>query len=84
MSTINQINAWRDVRDKLSKKQKIIYTVIRQYQPLTLFEMVRILDKPINEISGRVSELTQKNKIQIVGHKINPKSRKRCSLYSVI
>ena len=84
MSTTNQINSWRYVRDDLTQRQKTIYMVIKEYQPLALFEMVRILDKPINEISGRVSELKQKNKIQITGHKINPKSRKRCSLYSVI
>jgi predicted transcriptional regulator len=83
MSTINQLHAWEDVRETLGDKQKLILNTIKQHQPIALFELVKILNKPINEISGRVSELRQKYKIQITGHKINPDSRKKCSLYSL-
>jgi predicted transcriptional regulator len=58
LTTETQLDAWKAIQPKIGKRQKEIYALIKaSISGMTLFEIQRRLNLPINSISGRVSEL---------------------------
>ena len=48
---------------------------------LTLSDLCHVLDRPVNELSGRVSELYKSGKIKINGQRTNPRTKKNMSVW---
>jgi predicted HTH transcriptional regulator len=53
----------------LSQDQETIYKLVKKEGPITCKETARMLRKTPNQISGRFTELLDKNLIQITGHR---------------
>ena len=71
-----QREAYHSIENK-EQKQELVFRAIKSYNGLTLFELVKILDWPVNRISGRISDLTKQGKIKDSGsHRVNPESGK--------
>lgn len=79
MKPDTQLEAWQAIQDSLCKKQNEVLQVIKSAPKSgkTLFELVDALEWPVNRISGRVRELSQKGLIVDSGaRRINPASGK--------
>lgn len=69
-----QLNAWDSIQPTLTNKQAVVYLAICN-RPSTLFELSYALGWPINCVSGRVSELTEKLLVKGSGNaRVNPLS----------
>ena len=73
---INSLEAFDSIKPKLSQKQIDVLTVIRDIGPITRQDISKHLDRPINEITGRVVELIEENFIVTDGNDTSH-SRKR-------
>ena len=71
-----QKEAWWSIQDKLTEKQERVLAEITK-APATLFELSARLAWPINRLSGRVTELSDKGKIVPVGERTNPDSGRK-------
>ena len=82
-----QIEAWNDLKEgKLTDRQKAVFDEITAsyHEGRTLFEISENLDKPVNEISGRVTELAGRGLIRDSGsRRENPKSGKKGVVWKV-
>ena len=67
--------AYEDLLPKLGEKRAVVYLAILD-KPSTLFELEARLGWPINCISGRVSELKDRELIESRGRRQNPNSGK--------
>lgn len=66
------------IQETKEQKQEKVLAAIRMNGGATLFELVGILNWPVNRISGRVSELTAQGKIYDSSRrKVNPNSGKK-------
>lgn len=71
-----QLDAFRQLKNA-NEKRSLVFRAIDSYGSLTLFELVKILQWPVNRISGRVRELSKQGKIKDSGlRRINPESGK--------
>lgn len=71
-----QIDSFHSLEQK-EVKQSQVFEAIKANNGATLFELVQILDWPVNRISGRVSELKRFGLIKDSGtRKTNPESNK--------
>jgi predicted HTH transcriptional regulator len=52
----------------LSQDQETVYKLVKKEGPVTCKEAARMLRKTPNQISGRFTELLDKNLIHITGH----------------
>lgn len=69
-----QRTAFNELKNAESKRD-LVFRAIDSYGGLTLFELVKILQWPINRISGRVRELSKNNKIKDSDkRRVNPES----------
>lgn len=85
MATDSQIQSWMMLGKKLGVKQLGVFKAIRdQRNGATLFELVKIMQLPINNISGRVSELCRHGYVRDSGiRRINPDSGKAATVWEV-
>jgi predicted transcriptional regulator len=78
-----QRTAYNELKDASSKRE-LVFRAIDSYGGLTLFELVKILNWPVNRLTGRVNELVKLNRIQDSGKtRTNPESKKRGILWIV-
>ncbi len=63
----NSLEAHDRIRPHLGPWQAEVLQAIKLNQPCTRQDLVPILDKPINEITGRVSESLDKGCIEEIG-----------------
>jgi len=77
--------AYSSIVGELSEKRRRVLSAINEAQSYgaTLFELVDIMKKPINEISGRVTELSRDGYIQEIGRRVNPRTHKEASVWCV-
>ena len=78
-----QTECWKDIKDNLTgTRREVLDRISEVPQGKTLFELVETLGWPINRISGRVTELHQKDAIVDSGdRRINPSSGRRCVVW---
>lgn len=73
---INSLEAHDSIRPHLRPCQIEVLQAIKLNQPCTRQDLVPILDKPINSITGRVTELLDKDYIEECGTKrVNKRTR---------
>ena len=71
-----QLEAYKSIENK-NVKQMTVLKAIKENKGATFFELVEILDWPINCITGRVNELCKIGLVKDSGKtKQNPKSKK--------
>lgn len=85
IQTINRDNSYKEYRDDgtLSKRRKEVYNAIIELRHATSPEIGLKLGLPINQITGRINELMNDGKISVFGSKVNPKTRKMNTIYSI-
>lgn len=75
-----QLEAWDQLQGSIENKRELVFYAISVAgkNGLTLFELVKLLNWPVNRVSGRVTELSQKGKIKTNNlTRINPESGKK-------
>lgn len=79
------IEAYNKIKDTLSKKRMAIFNEIakRGDYGACLFELVRLIGRPVNEIAGRVTELSRMKLIADKGKRINPDTGKKGTIWVV-
>lgn len=76
--------AYNSILPALGDKQKDVLRVIRRHpRGIALFELPDQLGWPINAISGRVTELSRKGLIEIIGEKINPQTGRKAKIWRI-
>lgn len=73
--------AFRSIQDSLGERQQEVLRTIKWLGGATLFELVEHLEKPINQISGRVTELHRKGLIITKSERINPNTGRSCAVW---
>lgn len=69
---INELSliAWGQFRGKLTRRQKEVYEILLKVRkPVTAAELARIIGRPINTISGRITELKRHGLILVAGRR---------------
>ena len=70
--------AFAEIKDKITQGQEdVLWAMEELGNPTTSKEIAVWLAKPLHKISGRISELKEKNLIQQIGR------RDRCAVYQV-
>ncbi|MBS9774737.1 MAG: hypothetical protein KGV59_06235 [Tenacibaculum sp.] len=80
----NRNTSFKEVADKLPKKRKLIYNLIKENEPCTRIDLSVKYNIPINEVSGRFTELKEECLIVEVGSKTNNISKKENTTYRVV
>lgn len=76
MTQTTQLEAYKTLNN-VENKRHLVLKAIMQYDGLTYFELVKILDWPVNRITGRVNELVSKELVKDSGRRrVNPDSNK--------
>ena len=72
------LDAYKGIKNELPEKRKRILEAIGSAgsKGATLFELVDITGQPVNEISGRVTELSKMGIIIGTGTRVNPRSER--------
>jgi DNA-binding MarR family transcriptional regulator len=85
MARDTSAKAYNSIYPKLGEKQKDVLRVIRRHpRGIALFELPDQLGWPINSISGRITELSEKKLIEICGEKVNPHTGRKAKLWRTI
>jgi len=63
----NSLNAYNEMVNTIKGKRRDVLDVIIRNKAVTRQDISRIMDKPINEITGRVKELLEMGAIDEVG-----------------
>lgn len=63
----NSLNAYNEMVETIKGKRRDVLDVIIRNKAVTRQDISRIMDKPINEITGRVKELLEMGAIDEVG-----------------
>src|SRR5215469_1253421 len=56
--------AWRDLQEKLPAARKEVFDTISAHPNSTLTELATILHRPVNRVSGRITELRKAKLIE--------------------
>jgi predicted transcriptional regulator len=75
--------AYEGIKPELKIKRKRVFEAIKAQGPqgATLFELVKIIGRPVNEISGRVTELSKNFMIEESGKRQNPDTLKNAIVW---
>jgi hypothetical protein len=75
--------AYKAIIEKLPKKrlEVLAHIELRKDQGATLFELTGLMGRPVNEISGRVTELKKERLIIENGTRVNPTTGKKASVW---
>lgn len=68
--------AFASIQKRLGAKQQQVYRVIEKHQPITNEGIAEILGLPINQVTGRVTELTQFGIVGFEGLGVNKTGHK--------
>lgn len=69
-------------QETLSKMEQKVFDCFEKFEVLTLYDIVKILDLPVNNISGRITGLYKKKKIYDTGSRGKTPSGNSCILWS--
>jgi len=77
------LEAYEKVKPELGIKRRQVLNAIKTSGStgMTLFELVKFLGRPVNEISGRVTELRKTSMIEESGRRMNPDTLKNAIVW---
>ena len=82
-SIINRNNSHKAIIEKLPEKRRVVYAAIAMMGKCTAQMVARHLNVPINEVTGRITELRDKhNAIREAGSIKNQRTGKLNTLYT--
>lgn len=82
--SITRNKAYSEILHIISQRQAEVLKAIRESKSgMTLFELVVAMSKPINQISGRVTELSKLELIIDGGRRENPDTNKFSTVWIV-
>lgn len=65
--------AYQEIQDKINTNEEVVLRIIKQSsRPLCDYEIARMLDWPINRVTGRRNKLEAKGLIEDVGKAKSP------------
>lgn len=75
--------AFEGIKPELKIKRKRVFEAIKSEgeKGATLFELVQKIGRPVNEISGRVTELAKQSLIQESGKRKNPDTERNAIVW---
>lgn len=76
------LSAYQWIKPKLNKMEKLILETLKVYGDMTNFEISVVVDKPVNEITGRTNSLVKKRLVSQCGEKKNERTGKMNILWS--
>ena len=80
-----QIGAYQEIQQDLPKKRRAVLDAISNSDGVALFQLVNILNLPVNHISGRITELHNSGLIIDSGRRaVNPFSKKSAIVWTVV
>jgi hypothetical protein len=79
------LEAFEGIKAGLPEKRMKVLDAIGKTgsQGATLFELVKILERPVNEISGRVTELAEGELIIDTGRRVNPDTERAATVWII-
>jgi hypothetical protein len=83
-STENRNESWLSIQDNLILSQSRVYNCIRSHFPITSQQIAEKLDLKINEVVGRVSELSDLFLIEDCGSIEGESGRKRTKWQPIV
>jgi len=80
------LQAFSGIEATLPAKRKRVLDAIRETGTIgaTLFELVKTIGRPVNEISGRVTELSKSGLIIGYGRRVNPDTKKESMVWHAV
>jgi predicted transcriptional regulator len=80
------IEAYDSIKPDLNiKRRKVLETIKGTGSTgATLFELVKLIGRPVNEISGRVTELSRTLMIKESGKRMNPDTGKNATIWKAV
>ncbi len=79
-----QLDSWDKLQDNLSCRQEAVFKAVAR-KPSTLFELTDWMGKPVNHISGRITELKRMGRVRDSGlRRENPRTGKRGIVWEAI
>ncbi len=63
----NSLETYQAILSKLPERRAAVFSVIRDCGPITCQEIADLMGKPINEVSGRITELKKDDLILVCG-----------------
>lgn len=76
------LEAWGAIERNLPEKRvRVLNHIAHRPEGMTLFELVRAIGRPVNEISGRVTELSKAKYIIENGRRENPDTLKSATVW---
>lgn len=80
----NSMKVWGEIERTLPQKRvRVLRHIAKNPEGLTLFELVKIIGRPVNEISGRVTELSKGGFIIENGKRSNPDTNKSATIWII-
>lgn len=80
----NSMEVWGEIERTLPQKRvRVLRRIAESAEGLTLFELVKIIGRPVNEISGRVTELSKGGFLVENGKRINPDTCKPSTVWVI-
>ena len=85
MATESQLESYTLIGSKLGDRQlAVFHTIRKQRGGMTLFEISEAMQIPINQVSGRVTELQRRGYVQNSGvTRLNPKTGKKGTVWTI-
>jgi hypothetical protein len=79
------IDAYKEILHKIPKSQLevLAHIELKRDYGATLFELVNFMKKPVNQLSGRVTELNKQEMIKENGRRVNPLTGKRGTVWII-
>ena len=84
MTTMAQKKSWIEIQENLGNIHRLVINTLSKHKNgLTNLELADKLNKPINEVTGRISELKRKKLVIENGTKINKNSGKLNTVFKI-
>lgn len=84
MKPETQLDSWDSLQETISSKRLKVFKAIESNEGATLFELTKILNWPVNRVSGRVTELAKNELIVDSGtRRTNPESGKTGIVWTI-
>lgn len=86
MKTTAQTRAesYQLTKPTIGSKEKAIFDLLNERQPLTAWEISDILNRPVYQVRPRLTELETKKKIRSGGKKFQERTQRKEALYWVL
>jgi len=83
-TAITRLESYQSTEPTIGSKQKEIFDLLNERQPLTAWEISDILNRPVYQVRPRLTELEKLKKIRSGGTKFQERTQRKEALYWVL